>query len=139
MEMALEAIPRPGRVAGQRLMSPKIRRRWRRSCGTLSGNLPIDLGFFVRRLLIGRGASLEVDQGALTTGGRGPGAGRAPWWWGRPVAPLCLLFGLLKASVSIWMFGYCFVQFREYFLCSFSETQKQQKIGNWHCGIFSIG
>jgi hypothetical protein len=32
-------------------------------------------------------------------------------------------------------FGFYFVQFREYFLCSFSKTQKQQKIGNWHCGI----
>jgi hypothetical protein len=36
-------------------------------------------------------------------------------------------------------FGFCFVQFREYFLCNFSETQKQQKIGNWHCGISLIG
>jgi hypothetical protein len=36
-------------------------------------------------------------------------------------------------------FNFCFVQFREYFLCSFSETQKQQKIGNWHCGISLIG
>jgi hypothetical protein len=27
-------------------------------------------------------------------------------------------------------FGFCFVRFREYFLCNFSETQKQQKIGN---------
>jgi hypothetical protein len=36
------------------------------------------------------------------------------------------------------MFGFCFVQFREYFLCNFSETQKQQKIGNWHCGISLI-
>jgi hypothetical protein len=36
-------------------------------------------------------------------------------------------------------FGFCFVQFREYFLCSFSETQKQQKTGNWHCGISLIG
>jgi hypothetical protein len=26
-------------------------------------------------------------------------------------------------------FGFCFVQFREYFLCNFSETQKQQKTG----------
>jgi hypothetical protein len=26
-------------------------------------------------------------------------------------------------------FGFCFVQFREYFLCNFSETQKQQKKG----------
>jgi hypothetical protein len=36
-------------------------------------------------------------------------------------------------------YGFCFVQFREYFLCSFSETQKQQKIGNWHYGISLIG
>jgi hypothetical protein len=36
-------------------------------------------------------------------------------------------------------FGLHFVQFREYFLCNFSKTQKQQKIGNWHCGISSIG
>jgi hypothetical protein len=26
----------------------------------------------------------------------------------------------------------------EYFLCNFSETQKQQKTGNWHCGILLI-
>jgi hypothetical protein len=37
------------------------------------------------------------------------------------------------------MFGFCFVQFREYFLCYFSETQKQQKTGNWHYGISLIG
>jgi hypothetical protein len=36
-------------------------------------------------------------------------------------------------------FSFCFVQFQEYFLCSFSETQKQQKTGNWHCGILLIG
>jgi hypothetical protein len=36
-------------------------------------------------------------------------------------------------------FGFCFVQFREYFLCNFSETQKQQKTGNWHYGISLIG
>jgi hypothetical protein len=36
-------------------------------------------------------------------------------------------------------FGFCFVQFREYFLCNFSETQKHQKTGNWHCGILLIG
>jgi hypothetical protein len=35
------------------------------------------------------------------------------------------------------MTGFGFVQFREYFLCNFSETQKQQKTGNWHCGIFT--
>jgi hypothetical protein len=36
-------------------------------------------------------------------------------------------------------FSFCFIQFREYFLCNFSETQKQQKTGNWHCGILLIG
>jgi hypothetical protein len=36
-------------------------------------------------------------------------------------------------------FGFCFVQFREYFLCSFSETQKQQKTENWHYGISLVG
>jgi hypothetical protein len=36
-------------------------------------------------------------------------------------------------------FGFCFIQFREYFLCNFSKTQKQQKIGNWHCGVLLIG
>jgi hypothetical protein len=36
-------------------------------------------------------------------------------------------------------FSFCFVQFREYFLCNFSETQKQHKIGNWHYGILLIG
>jgi hypothetical protein len=36
-------------------------------------------------------------------------------------------------------FGFCSVQFWEYFLCSFFETQKQQKIGNWHCGVSLVG
>jgi hypothetical protein len=36
-------------------------------------------------------------------------------------------------------FSFCFVQFWEYFLCNFSETQKWQKTGNWHCCILLIG
>jgi hypothetical protein len=44
-----------------------------------------------------------------------------------------------EASVNFWMFGFCFIQFREYFPCNFSETQKQQKTGNWYCGISLIG
>jgi hypothetical protein len=66
-----------------------------------------------------------------------PGAGlRTLVVW---LAPLRLLFGLLEASINIRRFGFCFVQFREYFMCNFSETKKQQKIGNWHCGILLIG
>jgi hypothetical protein len=44
--------------------------------------LPIHLGFSVGRLLIGKGASSEVDQGGLTMGGRGQGLGRTPLWCG---------------------------------------------------------
>jgi hypothetical protein len=86
------------------------------------------LGFSHRGVFIGEGAAPEVGQGALSTRGRGPGAGRAALWCGRPVAPLCLLFGLLEASLNNRRFGFCFIQFRE-FLCNFSETQKQQKTG----------
>jgi hypothetical protein len=69
------------------------------------------LGFSHRGVFIDEGAASEVDQGGLTMGGRGQGLGRAPLWCGQAVAPLCLLFGLLKASVNIRMFGFCFVQF----------------------------
>jgi hypothetical protein len=65
-------------VPEQRLLSPKIHRWRRRSCGTVLGKTPIVLGFSIGRLLIGEGASSEVDQGGLTTGGHGQGLGHAP-------------------------------------------------------------
>jgi hypothetical protein len=139
MKMAPGALPRPDRVPKQRLLSPEIyRQRWR-SCETLLKISPIPLGFSVPRLYIGEGASSEGCQGALTLGRRGQGLGRAPYVCGRPLAPLWLSFGLRYSSGKNKTSGTCFVQFREYFLCSFSETQKQQKTGNWHCGILSIG
>jgi hypothetical protein len=76
--MAPGALPRPDRVSEQRLLSPEIHRR--RSCGTILGKMPIPLGFSVGRLLIGKGASSEGDQGGLTIGGRGQGLGHAPSW-----------------------------------------------------------
>jgi hypothetical protein len=104
-----------------------------------SGKVIGYLGFSLRGVFIGEGASSDVGPGGLTTRGHGPALGRAALWCGRHVAPLRLLFGSLKASVNIWTSGFCFVQFREYFLCNFSETQKQQKTENWHCGISLIG
>jgi hypothetical protein len=91
--------------------------------------------FSRRGVFIGEGATSEVDHGGLTHRGRRPGVGRAALWCGQPVAPLRLLFGLLEALVNIRRFGFCFVQFREYFLCNFSKTQKQQKnreLTLWH-------
>jgi hypothetical protein len=58
--------------------------------------------------------------------------------WLAPGSPPSLLWTPSRIGKNR-NFGFCFVQFREYFLCSFSETQKQQKIGNWHCGISLIG
>jgi hypothetical protein len=76
--MAPGALPHPGRVPKQRLLSPKIRRRRRRSCRTFLEISPIVLGFSVGRLLIGEGASSGVDQGLPTIGGRAQGLGHAP-------------------------------------------------------------
>jgi hypothetical protein len=58
----------------------------------------------------------------------GPGP-RCPRVWPAPGPPP----SHLRTLTRVWQnrrFGFCFVQFREYFLCSFSETQKYQKTGN---------
>jgi hypothetical protein len=88
------------------------------------------LGFSHRGVFIGEGATSGVGRGAVTHRGRGQGPGRAALLCGALVAPLYLLFGSLEALVNFWTFGFCFVLFREYFLCNFSKTQKQQKTGN---------
>jgi hypothetical protein len=80
MEMAPGALPRPGRVPEQRLLSPEICLQQRRHCGTVLGKTQIDLGFSIPRLYIGKRALSEVGPGGLTMGGRGQGLGRAPLW-----------------------------------------------------------
>jgi hypothetical protein len=83
------------------------------------------LGFSLRGVFIGEGASSEVYRGGLTHRGRDQGPGHAALVCGPLVAPLQLLFGSLEAPVKFWATGFGFVQFREYFLCNFSKTQKQ--------------
>jgi hypothetical protein len=122
--MAPGALPRPSRVPEQRLLSPEISLRRRRRCGTVLGKMPIVFGFSVGRLFIGEGASSRGDQGGHTIGGRGQGLGRAPLLCGQPLAPLRLSFGLRSSPGKNKTSETCFVQFREYFLCSISETQK---------------
>jgi hypothetical protein len=59
MEMAPGALPHPGRVPEQRLLSPEVGLRQRQRCGTLSGKTPTDLGFLCRRPFIGGRAMSE--------------------------------------------------------------------------------
>jgi hypothetical protein len=116
--------------AGKSFWTLPISGQRRRRITMYSRKVIRSLGFSRRGVFIGEGAASEVDLGGLTTGERGPALGRAPWWCGPPVAHLRLLFGSLEASVNFWTFGFCFIQFREYFLCNFSKTQKQQKTWN---------
>jgi hypothetical protein len=112
----------PGRASGP---SQSSGRRRRRRITMYSGKLIGSLGFSHQGVFIGKGASSEVDRGGLTHRGHDQGPGHATLVCGPLVAPLQLLFGSLEAPVKFWATGFGFVQFREYFLCSFSETQKQ--------------
>jgi hypothetical protein len=58
--------------------------------------------------------------------------------WLAPGSPASLLWTPSRVGKNM-NFGFYFVQFGEYFLYNFFETQKQQKTGNWHCGISLIG
>jgi hypothetical protein len=68
-----------------------------------------------------------------------PGAGSRSLVVRLAPGPLRLIFGPRPSSEKNRSLGLRFVQFREYFLCSFSELQKQQKTGNCHYGVLSIG
>jgi hypothetical protein len=117
---------------------PILGRRWRR-IATCFWKIDRMFRFFPLGGLYRRRGSVRGGLGRPHHGWVRPGAGPRPLWCGQPVAPLCLLFGLLEDSVNIRRFDFCFVQFREYFLCNFSKIQKHPKIGNWHCGILLIG
>jgi hypothetical protein len=75
-------------------------------------------------------------KGDVTGGPRGPhhrparlgGGPRHPMEQSPPGPPLSLLWTPSPCQVNR-NFGYRFVHFREYFLCNFYETQKQQKTG----------
>jgi hypothetical protein len=133
------AIPLSGRVLRRASGPSRSSGRRRRRIAMSSGKVIGYLGFSCRGVFIGEGASSGVDRGDLTRRGRSQGPGCAALLCGALVAPLRLLFGYLEALVKFWAIGFGFVQFREYFLCNFSETQKQQKTGNWHCGDLLIG
>jgi hypothetical protein len=71
-----------------------------------------------------RGRSRGPHQGPARPGGRP----RHPMVWPPPGSSPSLLWTPSSYQQNS-NFGFCFVQFREYFLYNFSEIQKQQKIG----------
>jgi hypothetical protein len=117
---------------------PILHQWWWRLAVCFEENWLGSFRFSHRGEYIGGRAASGGGPGAHTRPRRGQGVARTMGG----VAALWLPSISTLDSVSCWKnrnFGFCFVQFREYFLCSFSETQKQQKTRNWHCGISLVG
>ena len=95
MEMAPGAIPRPGRVPEQRLLSPETWLRCDGGGGTFLEDSGLFLGFLPRGVYIGERAESEAVQGGNTCPRRGqdwhPRLGGVWWPCGPPPA-------LLRAS-----------------------------------------
>jgi hypothetical protein len=121
MEMAPGAIPHPGRVPEQRLLSPKTRLRWRRCCRTFHGWMPTPLGFSCRRQFIGGRAMSVGARGAHTMWWRGQRWDYATLWCGRLPALLCLPFGLRLRDSKIGTSGLVSSNSEKYFLYNFAE------------------
>jgi hypothetical protein len=132
------AIPLSGRVPG-RASGPSRslgrRQRWIAMC---SGKVIGYLDFSRRGVFIGEGASSGVDRGDLTCRAWPIPGPRRPIVWG-PHGPTPSLLRFSGSFGEILATGFGFIQFRGYFLCNFSETQKQQNTGNWHRGDLLIG
>jgi hypothetical protein len=124
MEMSPGTLPHPGRVPEWRLLSPEICLRRQRRCGTVLEISSIPLGFSIPRLYIGEGASSGGCRVSSHLGGVARGWATPPWCEGSPWPPSGSHLVLILSSGKNKTSGTCFVQFREYFMCSFSETQK---------------
>jgi hypothetical protein len=92
------------------------------------------LGFSRRGELIGERAALEGGLGRLTPWWCRPSLGRTTLACGQPLAPLCLIFGLRKASIKIE--GLAFVSsYSENISCiAFlkHKNSKNRELALWH-------
>jgi hypothetical protein len=88
--MAPGALPRPGRVPKQRLLSLEICLRRRRRCGTILGKTPIVLGFGHRKALNRRRGGVRGP----------PGGPHHPW--ARPGGWACPLMVCPSDSRSVF-------------------------------------
>jgi hypothetical protein len=134
MEMAPGAIPSPGRVSEQRLLSPEIGLRWRQHCRTFRRWRLIDLGFSRRRLFISGGAMSEGTRGAHTRWWRGQGCTRATRWCGHLLALLRLWFGLHQVSGKIGTLGFVLFNSENISYVTFlkHKNSRKQELAVWH-------
>jgi hypothetical protein len=131
-----QGFPSPAGCREELLDPPDLMTATAAACSMFCEKEICPLGFSRRGDFIGKGAASGGGPGGLTTGGRSQGLGRPP---GGEVGPPPSHLWSSRSFGKKRRFGFCFVQFREYFPCNFSETQKLQKTGNWHCGILLIG
>ena len=125
MEMASGGTSPSRRRARTEILSPETCSRWRR-LWNFSRIVASIFRVFATERLYRRKGSLGGVLGDTHHRGRPP-LGRAAMWGGAPLAPLWSLFGALEPSVKYKIVGFCFVQFREYFLCKISETKNSRK------------
>jgi hypothetical protein len=132
MEMALGAIPHPGRVPEQ-LLSSKIGLRWRQYCGTFRGCMPIDLGFLRQRDYIGGRAMSGSGPGPTPPGGAARG-GRATLGCACLLALLLLFFGLHVVSGKIGTSGFVSSNSENISCVTFLKHKNSRKheLALWH-------
>jgi hypothetical protein len=129
MEMAPGALPHPGKVPKQRLLSPKIGLRRRRRYRTSSGNTPIDLGFSIGRLYTSGEAASEGTWVAHTIAWHGLGSTHAMAWCGQTLAPLRLSFGFHLMSGKIGTLDFVSSNFKNITCVAFLKHKNSRKQG----------
>jgi hypothetical protein len=134
MEMAPGAIPRPGKVPKQRLLSPETCLRSRRRCETFPGWRLLPLGFSHRGQYIGGRARSVGTRGAHTIARHGQGWARAMAWCGRLPAHLRLFFGLRVRDSKIGTLGFVSSNFKNIFCTTFLKykNSRKQELAPWH-------
>jgi hypothetical protein len=135
METAPGALPRPGRVPEQRLLSPKICLRWRQCCETILGKTLIDLGFGLREALNRRRDGVRGPPGgshhpwAWPGGGGAPPHGEAALW---PPSVSLLVHILRLGKIEVLVFGLSNSENISCVAFLKHKTAKNRELALWH-------
>jgi hypothetical protein len=132
--MAPGAIPHPGRVPEQRLLSPESRLRWRRRCGTLSGKTSILSRVFTSEAFYRQIGDVRGYPGPPHHRVVRPGCTRATRWCGHLLALLHLCFGLRLVLGKIGTLGFVSSNSENIFYVTFlkHKNSRKQELAPWH-------